>query len=299
MISIIIPISNGDFKENSLQSFNNQSLKDKNQVQIILVADNDNLSTVNEYKESLQGYKNIDIIKVPKAYRHEGGSSRNFARSLINMPYVTYIDDDDSFPENYLSTMIKELKSEDKYDLWVISNVFEVSDRQEILNEITATPKNLNATGTIWGKIYPSYYCKKNMINPGIWEDTAFTLKYFGKNISVKIIEGTHYNYHKHLSSFSKRDKTFQQLTWEVINLKQIELFSNQIEVDTRRDFIKNNINFKSFFLANLLLESSPEYLSQSILTDSIVEDFNDITKYTPRQRRKLRNQYNNKVGVQ
>lgn len=203
MVSIVIPAYNaGAFIENCIESILKQSYQD---FEIVVVNDGSKDNTL-EILERLA--ENDNRIKVISQKNGGVSAARNTALKHISGEYITYVDADDSVPENHIADLI-DLMDED-VDLVVGSHnevrfgykphleVPTIFERNELVDRF------IDFDAVVWwpwGKLFRASVIKENNLvydtNITFGEDHIFNLLY-AKHMTGKTIvtDKIVYNYH-------------------------------------------------------------------------------------------------------
>ncbi len=209
-LSVIIPVYNSEkYLANCLDSIINQEYKN---LEIICVNDGSTDSSA----KILDDYANKDDRIVVVHNENKGAAAaRNCGIEKATMPYIAFVDSDDTIDSKMYSEMIREI-SEKNLDC-VCSNYKKVFadgtnkviesrfDNSVLYNEeivkglIGFKDLNNNCLSSLWNKIFKLEILNKNQIRinekRSHGEDWLFCIEYYAVISSIGFLEGDFYNY--------------------------------------------------------------------------------------------------------
>jgi glycosyltransferase involved in cell wall biosynthesis len=272
MISIIIPIHNGEKYINTcLTSILQQTYTD---IEIIIIDDG---STDNTSQICKKLFVQDKRIRVYGSKLNKGVSfSRNWGIKLARGEYICFIDIDDTFYSNNALELLynplydlicgnfeliknKEL-IKDKFVLCTEPTVLDRSAFLEKTCEYINRPYgNNNLYSTVWSKLYKTSIIKQNNLtfyeNVNKDEDVAFCIKFATYVSSCLIIPDIVYVFSQEddQSKQKRYDKGGGNMVFNMVAVfRTAERFLSEIEVPTAR---KNEllINFMNYYLNRYL----------------------------------------------
>lgn len=250
-VSIIMPVYNSErFVASAIQSVLDQKYTD---FELIIVDDGSSDGS----GEICRNYEQTDN-RVRYIHKENGGvcSARNLGISLVRGRYLTFIDNDDIYYDNYLSKLMEKITS-DGSDLVKCGRInVTITDEQKEKKKKKCTFKNCDYTyrdficnylslkrsgilSSVWNGIYDVRIIKENGlvfredIRHGN-EDIIFNLEYYRCCKKISVIEDVlycHYYRLKHSTSvkFYKDQVTFQL---KAINM-EIEMVKQYCDSET------------------------------------------------------------------
>lgn len=241
LISVIVPVYNIErYLPKCIDSILNQTYKN---IEAIFINDG---STDNSL-EILEKYRKKDKrIKVIDKKNAGSGAARNDGIEISNGKYISFLDSDDWYEEDFLEKLYNNL-IENNSDVSMCNPkmVYDDASKNKKINtyffnkiELNKTPEKILgilAMPVVWNKLYKKEIILKNNIkfpNYSFCEDVEFLYKIFLYVNKVSKIEDDLYNYYQREDSVTKKikEESIEQL-YQV--LKNIE------------NYIKNNFNSK------------------------------------------------------
>ena len=287
-LSIIIPVYNAEkFIKKCLDSICNQ-IKDKKNIELILVDDYSKDKSVKILEKYKKIYKYIKLIKLN---RNSGtASSRNAGVKIATGKFLFFVDIDDSLVKKSIAVILENLKNFPDIDLFVLRNHITGIEKNKNfidLNQIIA--KGTNKPGnslinlidnynyfrpTAWNFIFRSEFLKMNSIyfnkSMRTYEDCPFVAKAICASNKYKIIEKPVYIYQRYNPNSLSVTTGFICV---MSNLKIIyELFS----------FIKkekNTLNKKKLKFLLAIIEKRYSYAFSDILVCT-ENEIKEVSKY-------------------
>lgn len=303
ILSIIIPIYNMElYLEECLESLINE-VTDK--FEIILVNDGSmdrSLEICNQY---INKYNNIQLVN----QENRGlSAARNMGLSKASGEYITFIDPDDWVKNNYIKTIIKEVKS--KHDVYVFgycncnknlkknilhsipSNTYE---GEKVKNAVVYLDENGYMLNFAWNKIYKKSLLIDNKIKflngTSYIEDILFNSIVFNYAKSVRFLNEILYFYRTTENSLSNNKYYYNMselVSTAIISRKKLyenlDLFNDHEEL-----FINKAIEYKFSEIANLyrlkanLSEKERKEKLNTILKDKLFQEY--MKKYNPKDK--------------
>jgi glycosyltransferase involved in cell wall biosynthesis len=163
-LSIIIPIYNVErYLKDCLDSVVNQKV-DFSLIEVLLINDGSIDSSANICEEYVSKFPFIKYV-----YKDNSGvsDSRNKGILLSNARYVTFLDSDDILAENYLQTIIDEIKK-NRFDLCI----FEYMDMPQKQNQFVGRVSHrdrLEINALCNGKKVLNRMAKRNIYLSNVW----------------------------------------------------------------------------------------------------------------------------------
>lgn len=245
MISIIIPVYNSEATiERAIESVLNQSYKN---YEIIIIDDGSNDDTKVKIEKFLKENRNIRYF-----YKKNEGVSkaRNDGIRKSNGKYITFLDSDDIYCENYLSDFAKEVNEKaiitcnyngnkknpirlpKDIDSFEKKDYYEFLDRENLLNSVC-------------NKIYNKEVILENniefdqtIING---EDILFNLEYIDKMEKFIYINNINYEYIENNNSITHDLKNREYF-------KQVKIVNSFIDIYTKNQFNYNELLYKYIY---------------------------------------------------
>ena len=213
LISVIVPIYKvQDYIDACIKSLINQ---DYNEIEIILVDDGSPdkcLSICDDYSKK---DKRIKVI-----HKENGGvsSARNRGMDIAKGKYITFVDGDDFVDSDYISYLVKIIKSNDG-DIGINLKHHSIFNNSEVIDNIRIEKSEKiiegiyigNVDVAVWNKIYKKEFLINNNIsfNEKIWygEGMLFNIQclQYSDNIAVggKKVYHQVYNINSAMRNFS------------------------------------------------------------------------------------------------
>lgn len=270
-VSVIVPAYNGTkFLNKCMDSLAEQTYKN---IEIIFLDDGSTDDTYSVIKKFEKEYDNV----IACTHSNVGLSiTRNIGVSKSTGDYVTYLDVDDYFDNDFIERMMDEIGDNDI----IIGSYKRVYEDGKV--KFTYEQGNGNwakyKRATVWAKIYKVDFLKKNNIeypNTRIYgEDVVYTMRCMSKEPKVKIIDYAGYNNLINSESITHKDKNklIRDVPKMIANI-------NSFIKDNTYYLSKNEKIIKYYYLklfCNFLFEQS-EFLELSDLKDYYYKNLNDI----------------------
>ena len=238
---IVVVYKNLNYIFDALKSIKNQNYKN---YEIILV---DTFFNNNRKSILLEKIKKLRIrIKYLKYHnKYLATGARNFAARKSKAKYLTFLDDDDIYKKNYLSSLNKIIKKKN-YDL-IVAQFSEFSENKVFKKYFISNKLNLNDVYIYNPGVVPS--------NMAIKKETFFKLKSFNKKLpwsSDKIL----------LIDILKKNYSFKVLKKNLI-FKRVHLKSL---TKKRKSSLKNNIIFYNFYKKELNLITKLRFIKKILI---------------------------------
>lgn len=228
-VTIIVPLYNAyNVVDKCIKSIINQTYKN---VELLLINDGSKDETLKKIKKYEKEYSFIKVIDK----KNEGvAKTRNLGIKKAKGKYIMFIDQDDYIDEDYVETLLKEIKNNN------VDCVFSGYRRENSKGECIQKRKLKNTLWSKytllapWAKIYNKEFLIKNktdFFSYKIGEDVYFTLKMISRNARIKIIDYIGYVWYFNEKSVSN---TIQRGMREDVDilvlLDKINEFSNHDE---------------------------------------------------------------------
>lgn len=160
-LTIIIPVYNGEkFLIECLDSIYNKAYP--NQFEVIIIDDG---STDNSLKIIENYRKHYGNIKIKRNSNHGVSYSRNCGIKEANGQFITFLDCDDCFKDNWFETIINNLNNEENVDIIYFSKYFHGNKtKKDIFSYIvTYNNENIKIPGPV-SKIFRTNFLKEQNI---------------------------------------------------------------------------------------------------------------------------------------
>lgn len=263
MISVIVPIYNS---ENYLHSCINSILcQSFNDFELILVNDGSTDSSIDICKE----YDDIRIVIISTEENRGVSHARNMGLSIANGEYITFVDSDDTLPDNALLSMHEAINATN-VDM-IIGSYMLIYGNKRMLHSQRLGPglyefKSILSKiiddgtlsgfllGSVCGSLYKTKIIKDNKLrfNEKIKnnEDGLFNFEYALNSEILNVIKNVVYNYHQHENSSSSREtdsKVYNKLIYEYIS--SVKWDKNLYDFDCQ--FQKRNVSLALWDILN------------------------------------------------
>lgn len=241
LLSIIIPCYNSaDTLKIRLKEFEHQCNEN---IEIIVI---DDCSKDDSFKQLQEFAKNSSLNLL--IYRNEinkgPGESRNYGITLSTGLYLTFLDSDDAFAENFISEVASLLDG--ILDCIIFDFAIKIKSKLLPSKMILAPCSDVNVhvnvalvytRGCTWGKIYRSAIIKDNNIkylNMKRNEDTPFTKIAIAYCNNIKYINHPYYYYVMNDTSLMHTDSLLDpsnaQIAFETVYSRLHEKFPQEVE---------------------------------------------------------------------
>lgn len=304
LVTIVVPCYNGEeWIENCLQSLKKQ---DYPNFQAIIY---NNKSTDSSLQIIENFIKSDDrFICVNSKIQLSAGESRNLSLSIAKGKYITYLDCDDTFEPNYLSTMLYKNENVD-YIVCDWNKVFPNGKREDRIiplenkqlnrSDLLAlqkrivgeqnpkSPLSLDVFSSIAGKLFKLDIIKNNNImftssnKLGGADDALFNIEYLEYCETGVKIDKKLYNYLCNPKSFTHKTQNLNKIDKFVLQYEKFNEFIEKFNKDdSYQDALKSRIYIQTFG-AFIIAQSSEatkkerlnklkQYLNTPIISDSL-----------------------------
>lgn len=278
-ISVIIPVYNAEkFLNKCLDSVINQTYKN---IELLVINDgskDSSLKIINEYKE-----KYDKIIKVIDQKNQGEGKARNNGLKIATGDFITFLDSDDWYKEDYLEILHKEIGKNDI----VVSGFQRYNKNYEY--EYEKIPENNPWSKfkycSVAGKMYRASFMKKNKLkfkNYKVGEDVYFSLNAYSLTEKIQVAEYSGYCNYENVGSITN----VKQYDPE----KSLMIVLRDVDRDINTDnFSINDITF--FYLKNIIVEFilTKDYLSSKELNNNFKKNMSWLESVLKKKNHKLR----------
>lgn len=237
LFSIIIPVYNGEqCIIKCLNSIYNQGLKEED-FEVICVNDASTDNTAQVISEYQKSHDNLKLITHEKNRRQ--GAARNTGVKAAKGEYILYIDADDTFVLNALSSLKKELKKNEGLDILKFDHVsiegnkrkeyVALSDSQEIMSGREFLLRN-SIQYAPWVYTFRREFLKRNnlyFVEGVVFEDGDFIIDCIRHAACVKysnIITHEYYIYDNQTTKVGKNEDKVQDFFRECERMKYLYL---------------------------------------------------------------------------
>ena len=203
LISIILPVYNAELSiKTTIKSILKQT---HTNFELIIINDGSTDNSHQLIQEYQKTEKRIKYFSIPN---NGVSNARNYGLKHATGTYVTFIDSDDTYEENYLQILLKSIK---KYNADLASCAYKTVHKNPKIVSISADLINYSLKeyieilqpnlliNQLWNKIYKLNIIKKNTIffdtDIDLAEDYKFNLEYFSQIKSQVYINIPLYNY--------------------------------------------------------------------------------------------------------
>lgn len=239
VISVILPVYNGEDRvSNCIESIITQTYK---QFELIIINDGSSdltLDIVNKFAEKDNRIKIISIENSGVSY------ARNKGLEKATGDYITFIDADDFYNNNFLERM-HDLINKDNSDIAICNFCYFnknkiTKNKLSSINEFDKFSLILSEycfQGYVWNKIYKRKIVQDVYFNTKITylEDLLFNVKIFKKTNRIVYTNSVLYNYvineESVVNNFSERNLTYFQA---LNKIRELVPNKSQIYINTR-----------------------------------------------------------------
>lgn len=231
LISIIIPVYNVEsYLERCINSILNQTYK---KFEAIFINDGSTDNSLDILKKYQEKDKRIIIINKDNAGT---GAARNDGLNKARGEFISFLDSDDWYDEEYLEELYKNLKdSNSDIAMCNLKVVYDNKEKNHNTNvysfkkvDLEKEPEKILgilAMPVLWNKLYKRELILKYSIkfpNYSFSEDVEFLYKLFLHVKVVSKVEKNLYNYYQRLDSATKKIKldTIEQVRKVLINIE-------------------------------------------------------------------------------
>lgn len=217
-VSVIIPVYNAkDYLDDCIKSLLNQTLSD---CEFIFVND----GSKDNSQEIIEEYKKEDTRIILINQENKGiGEARNAGINLAQGDYISFLDNDDFFKNDFLEYLYKRAVKDD-LDILISKTILGrdgkfiikengfdtnlIFDKTFIQNNIIPNLLRVEDLFAVWNKIYKRSFINANQIRfPGnrvIEEDNMFNIQAFNKANKVLFVDYAGYYYREVITSKSR-----------------------------------------------------------------------------------------------
>ena len=262
-VSVIVPCYNAEkFVNKCVDSLINQ---DYQNLEIILINDGSLDNTLNILREYEKKYKNVKVL----THKNIGlGATRNKGIKNATGDYITFLDSDDWFKKDYVSTLVSNIEDNDI----IVSGFQRYNYKYEY--SYSKSP-SINAWSkykycSIAGKMYLTSFLKKNKIiynKIKIGEDSCFNTKCYSYTNKVKVIEYAGYCNYENKKSMTNDlkfsyEKSFFNVIKTIVNENNIEnLEPKEFNFYVLKMLIMDIILYKNCLSIQELINNYNEYI--------------------------------------
>ena len=208
-ISIVLPVYNG--AKSVKKCIKSIFAQDYTNLEIIIVNDGSTDNSEEIIKSVIEEYGRKDVIYI---YKENTGvaDTRNYAISIASGDYITFIDQDDMYSENYCSSYMGLV--DENTDIVVGGYIRVDSEEKDLYREHLAEAEWSKYIVTApWAHIYKRDFLVNNKIEflkSAIGEDVYFNILAYAYAKNVKICEEELYylGHIKTLTHWSKQNQT-------------------------------------------------------------------------------------------
>lgn len=276
LVSVVIAVYNMEkYLDKCIKSVLNQTFQD---FEIVLVNDGSTDASELIIDEYVSRYPD----KIRKINKNNGGlsSARNIAFNSVRGKYMTFLDADDYYDNEYLRILVEKAENEN-LDM-VCSGQYKITEEGNILKTIKYKEKKgtcLNRRLNISGKLYKTEYIKKWDIyfpDGKTYEDNSFNLQAFFLSDKIGFLEYEGYYQVVHEGSITSKAIDSSKLPFEEWERVAKKVTSERVEGIDYELFAFTFISFLTYFL--MVRNRKREYLSNANKNASM-KDINIITE--------------------
>ena len=205
-VGVIIPVYNVElYLESCLNSVINQTLDG---VQIICIND----GSKDKSAEILEKYRNYENVEIMDIENSGASKARNVGLSKVNADYISFVDSDDTIPNDYLESLYCHAKESNADIIMTGFNFLRNSSIQPYTSYASGVYESFVdkcsqiLNGAIWDKMFKASLIKEHnlsFVEGRMWEDNLFILQALYFSNAMKIVNKPRYNYRLNPNSFT------------------------------------------------------------------------------------------------
>lgn len=284
ILTVVVPIYNSElYLENCLSNLNKMIGDFKNSVEVLLINDGSTDNSLQYLKcktKDLTEYKVIDKT-------HTGVSdTRNYGIKNATGKYITFLDSDDSYCENFIPVFISEVKKAPDI-VWndvinLVNDRFQRIDNEEIsllLMQMVLGISKAKIQEGIASKFYKTSFLRENNLhfnrNVVIAEDTLFILQALSKASSIYLSSRNFYNV---LEEHSLNKFNSLTLKGEIEFQKQVRKLLEKYNGSSAKLLVENRTKINGFIIL-IYRYFGPLVELKKISIDECVQDLKYIAE--------------------
>lgn len=272
ILSIIITSKNTEkYIAQSVDSVVNQKSYSPEKIEIIVVDDLSDDNTINVV-ENLSSRKYFKVIQNKHSFGP--GGSRNIGLKEATGRYVAYLDGDDFFSDNYLSTLYPYLE-ENKYEILVF-NYSRFHDENNRVYEKSNVGVEIDTQYTAaWNKVVKRSLALKSLfLEDNVkWEDVYYTVVLNMNSKSIKLIQESLYFYRRRIGSLSYNHNDIQGHE-DIVRVFQSLVNKYSLRVFKESNELRKLFNKQFFAHAILAIGSNPHDRFAHNVVTKIIRSF-------------------------
>jgi glycosyltransferase involved in cell wall biosynthesis len=254
-LSIIIPVYNSKKTlVKSLNSINDQLIKKKIKIEIIIIIDDGK-----NYKHIIPKMRNGTIVKIykSKGIKTGPGNARNVGIKKAKGEYIGYLDADDEWSSNFLEKMYQAVKK-----CGIAFSATRVYSNEKLLGEFVGKNKkylSLSDIGEIPCSFHPFVKKKNQILFENLKSQDVYNSAYLlnKKNKKIQITKDAYYKMNLQTKSVTTEEGFSHKinLAYKKYQIKSLKLRNNKmarvfaIRRIINKKFIEwNKSNNKSFY---------------------------------------------------
>lgn len=194
-LSIIVPIYNGEKRIlKCLDSIVSQTYSD---IELIILNDGSKDSSDEFVRSNLERLQSVGKEVIYEYHENQGvAKTRNYGISIAKGDYVTFVDQDDYLPEDYVESYMKHVQNEE-YDI-VVGGYKRISDEGKVSRVVSLTQEEWSkfVVTAPWAHVYKkSLLLEHNVgfLSTGLGEDIYFNVLAYSYTDKVRIIPDANY----------------------------------------------------------------------------------------------------------
>lgn len=241
LIDIIVPMYNSvDLIEKGLHSIAMQTISDKVTVTLISDGDKQNYEDIINYFS-----KKLDINYLVLKENMGPGVARQFGIDNSNLPYIIFMDSDDSFGNPFSLEIMLNEKIINKKRSYIAFSFYEIVKE----NSNITIHKNQSLKNWIFAKIYERDFLIKNNIkfsNIKTNEDYSFNLiieALCNKEEEPIYINSIVYNWHPNQNSLTRNNP--EEYSYKISDIQFVENMLWAFEILKNKEVNKKKLNEK------------------------------------------------------
>lgn len=194
-LSIIVPIYNGEKRIlKCLDSIVSQTYSD---IELIILNDGSKDSSDDLVRSNMERFRSYGKQVIYEYHENQGvAKTRNYGISIATGEYITFVDQDDYLPDDYVECYMKHVQ-QGEYDI-VVGGYKRISDDGKVSRVVSLTQEEWSkfVVTAPWAHVYKTALLKENnvgFLSTGLGEDVYFNVLAYAYTDRVKIIPDSNY----------------------------------------------------------------------------------------------------------